>query len=177
MHQDCLKSETMTNGLQRVHNSNMRTATRNCLQSIFVAAGWAWIASAQATLGGDAASVTADAAVLHGLVRLIPGRPFTVLEIAVDNGMRVRELLDGAGLVCAVSWTGPAPPDLSPLLGPYYGPFAAALSALPSPGRRRSVHVQTAGLVVDLEGHLRAYAGRAYLPGRVPAGISQDSLR
>jgi hypothetical protein len=126
--------------------------------------------TANATLGADAASVSADAAALSGSIRAESGT--SVFTVDVDNGIHVREWLDAAGLVYAVSWSGPAQPNLSQLLGPYYSQFEAAATALPTPGRHRVVRVQAADLVVETEGYLRAYSGRAYLTAHVPAGVS-----
>jgi Protein of unknown function (DUF2844) len=39
------------------------------------------------------------------------------------------------------------------------------------------VRIATSDLVVESEGHLRAYVGRGYLPALVPAGVSIGELR
>jgi hypothetical protein len=79
--------------------------------------------------------------------------------------------------VFAVSWTAPVLPDLHRLLGSYFNEYTTALAALNRPGLRRSVRIASSGLVVESAGHLRAYAGRAYLPAFVPAGVQWADLR
>jgi hypothetical protein len=91
--------------------------------------------------------------------------------------MHVREYLNRDGIVFAVAWSGPAMPDLQRLLGPYFEEYTTALTSLKSPGLHRSVRIASSGLVVESEGHLRAYAGRAYLPALVPGGVSVADLR
>jgi hypothetical protein len=91
--------------------------------------------------------------------------------------MRVREFLNAAGVVFAVTWQGPVMPDLQRLLGAQFPVYAAALAAQERPGSHRSVRITTADLVVESEGHLRAYVGRGYLPALVPAGVSIGTLR
>ena len=131
---------------------------------------------AYAGLGGDVASVNADAADLHGIVSAEDFSRYTAQEIAAPNGMRVREFLNGNGCVFAVTWTGPALPDLRRLMGVRFAEYAAALAALKHPGLQRSLRVAMPDLIVETAGHLRAYVGRAYLPALIPSGVSLSEL-
>jgi hypothetical protein len=131
---------------------------------------------ARAGLGGDAAGVQADAAELHGAVNSASARQFDIEEISADSGVRVREFLNQGGVVFAVSWSGPVMPDLQALLGAHYAAYRAGLAALDHPGLHRSVRVASSTLVVESGGHLRAYAGRAYLPALIPAGVTAADL-
>jgi Protein of unknown function (DUF2844) len=167
----------MTHKLKVVHNGPSGMNIRDALRRALLAAGLLWVSVAHATLGGDGASVSADATAMHGTVLVQADGPVRILEITVDNGMRVRELVDATGLVFGVTWRGPAPPDLAQLLGTYYLQFTTALSSLAAPGRQREVHVGMIDLVVDSAGHLRAYAGRAYIPDRVPPGMAATTIR
>jgi hypothetical protein len=54
--------------------------------------------------------------------------------------------------------------------------YATALAALNHPGLHRSLRVALPELIVESGGHLRAYAGRAYLPALVPAGVPAADL-
>ncbi len=132
---------------------------------------------ARAGLGSDAAGIFTDAAELHGAVNSVSGQPFDVREISTDLGIRVREFLNQRGVVFAVSWSGPVMPDLQPLLGVHYAAYCAGLAMLDHPGLHRSVRVATADLVVESGGHLRAYAGHAYLPALIPSGVIAADLR
>jgi hypothetical protein len=136
-----------------------------------------WAGSACAGLGSDAAGVAADGTELHGALNATSLPQYEIEEITTDTGMRVREYLGRDGVVFAVSWSGPALPDLQRLLGTHYVEYTTALAALTRPGLHRSVRIASAELVVESSGHLRAYAGRAYLPTLVPAGISTADLR
>lgn len=132
---------------------------------------------AYAALGEGAASVTADAGLLQGVVDTVTLAQYDRIEITTASGLRVREYLTRDGTVFAVAWTGPVMPDLSRLLGPSFKAYSAALAALDHPGLHRSVRVASSALIVESGGHLRAYAGRAYLPARVPAGVPAADLR
>jgi len=135
-----------------------------------------WATPARAALGGDAASVQADGAELHGVVHAEALPLYDIQEISAD-GMRLREYISRDGAVFAVSWSGPAMPNLQRLLGTHYEAYTAALAALNHPGLHRSLRVALPELVVESGGHLRAYSGRAYLPLAVPAGIPTAELR
>ena len=136
-----------------------------------------WAGCACAGLGSDAAGVVADGTELHGALNSTSLPRYEIEEITTDTGMRVREYLGRDGVVFAVSWSGPALPDLQRLLGTHYVEYTTALAALTRPGLHRSVRIASSELVVESGGHLRAYAGRAYLPALVPAGISTADLR
>jgi len=136
-----------------------------------------WAGSACAGLGSDAAGMVADGTELHGTLTSTSLPQYEIEEISTDTGMRVREYLGRDGVVFAVSWSGPALPDLQRLLGAHYVEYTTALAALTRPGLHRSVRIASSELVVESGGHLRAYAGRAYLPALVPAGISTADLR
>ncbi len=135
-----------------------------------------WAGRAHAALGGDAAGVAADAAELRGALNTGGLQRYDIEEISAEGGIRVREYLSRDGLVFAVSWSGPVLPDLQRLLGAHFTEYCAALKALPHPGLHRSVRVESSTLIVESGGHLRAYAGRAYLPALIPAGVSDAEL-
>jgi hypothetical protein len=137
-----------------------------------------WCAApVHAALGGDAASVTSDAVALHGVIHSTPLQQYDIHEITSDNGMRLREFQDRSGVVFAVVWSGPAMPDLQKLLGASYQTYTTAVAAANHPGLKRPVRIATSDLVVESEGHMRAFSGRAYLPALIPAGTSTADLR
>jgi hypothetical protein len=138
----------------------------------------AWCAApAQAALGGDAASVASDAASLQGVIRSTPLQQYDIREITSDNGMRLREFENRSGVVFAVVWSGPAMPDLQRLLGTSYKAYTTALAAENRSGLKRSLRIATSDLVVESDGHMRAFSGRAYLPALIPTGTSAADLR
>jgi hypothetical protein len=135
------------------------------------------VGSVHASLGSDRASVLGDAAALQGALSAEIRQQYSIQEISAETGMHVREFLNQDGVVFAVSWSGPALPDLQQILGTHFAEYNAALAALTHPGAHRSVRAASSGLIVESGGHLRAYAGRAYLPALVPAGVSAADLR
>ena len=135
------------------------------------------VGSARAALGADAASVPADCAQLQGELASTSLELYDIDEITDGSGMRVREYLNRAGIVFAVAWSSPAPPDLQQLLGMHFSAYATALAALDHPGLHRSVRIDSAGLIVEAGGHLRAYTGRAYVPALIPTGVTNEELR
>ena len=137
-----------------------------------------WFApAAHAALGGDPASAEADAAALGGSLRVTTLANYRIFEISGRDGSLVREFVDGGGRVFAAAWRSPGPPDLRRLLGTRYPSYVDAVSRLEHPGLRRELSIAGADWVVESGGHLRAYAGRAYLPAWLPAGTSAAALR
>lgn len=130
-----------------------------------------------ATLGENAASVTSDANELRGVVHTTWGQQYGIFEIGTGTGVNVREFMSLDGVVFAVAWDGPVPPDLQLLLGTNFAAYSHALSALQQPGLRRSLRVTAPNLVVETDGHLRAYRGRAYLPALLSRAIPLADLR
>jgi len=131
----------------------------------FLAATPSW-----AVLGESVDSLASDQQHLRGELRSAVGEGFSVHEISSADGTFVREYASPAGLVFAVSWRGPFVPDLAQLLGSYFQEFQQASQA---PVRRRCpLAVRTERLVVELGGHMRAFRGRAYLPGALPNAVS-----
>jgi hypothetical protein len=90
--------------------------------------------------------------------------------------MRVREFLNPQGIVFAVTWAGPAAPDLQRLLGNQFAVYTTALTTRTRLGLQRSVRVATSVLVVESDGHLRHFTGRAYLPALLPSGLSMAEI-
>ncbi len=131
----------------------------------------------QAALGGDAASVLADSAEMHGIMQSTPLQQYDIHEITAASDMRVSEFLNREGIVFAVTWSGPVVPDLQRLLGAHFATYSRALAALQRPGLHRSLRIASDGLIVEFAGHLRAYNGRAYLPALVPSGIPTADIR
>ena len=134
------------------------------------------VSPARAALGGDAASVASDAAALHGVMHSTPLQQYDIHEITSDDGMRLREFLSRSGVVFAVTWSGPAMPDLQKLLGASYKTYTAAV-AENHRGLKRPIHIVTPDLVVESDGHMRAFSGRAYLPALIPFGTLTADLR
>jgi hypothetical protein len=136
-----------------------------------------WSMSAFAALGGDASSVQSDAAHLQGSVRVTDNTGYSVQEIQTPTGVTVREFVSPAGKVFAIVWQGPWPPDLHQLLGSYFTQYQQAAQAPKQRAGRAPVSIRQENLVVEHAGHMRSFAGRAYLTDQLPSGVTTESIR
>jgi Protein of unknown function (DUF2844) len=146
--------------------------TRTLFASTLLAATLA--APAFAGLGGDASSVEADRVSLKGALRVTTQSGVAVHEIKSAAGTRVREYLGADGRVFAVSWQGPAMPDLRQMLGSYSQQLEQAARAPHYNHHHFSVH--TADVVVESSAHLRAFYGRAWAPALLPQNFSAATI-
>lgn len=134
--------------------------------------------SAQASLGGDAASVRADQAHFQSALRSTVNSDYTVHELKAPTGVVVREYVSSAGKVFAVSWQGPARPDLQQLLGGYFQAFVQAVHSQKSSRMRRApLVIRQPGFVFEMGGHMRWIVGRAYIPSMAPANVPMEDVR
>jgi Protein of unknown function (DUF2844) len=158
-----------------VLDSPMSSSKRRAvLLAGFALASAAITIPAAASLGGDEATIAADHAVLEGKIKVARVQRYAVHEIAAPSGTVVREFVSPAGKVFAVAWSGPTMPDLRQVLGPYFDTYVAALAQRKARG---PVNVVLPGLVVQSSGHMRAFAGKAYLPDGMPAGVASEEIR
>ena len=136
---------------------------------------------ASAALGGNVATVQADEQAMKAKRAISTGEKYSVHEITTPYGTVVREYVSPGGTVFGVTWRGPFLPNLQQLLGNYYGEFAqAAKEARQSEPRRTrtpSLSVAQPDLVVHSAGHMRSYAGNAYVPGLLPSGVEPQDIR
>jgi len=132
-------------------------------------------AAAFAALGGDESSVQADQAQLHASLHTTQTAAYTVHELQASTGHVVREYVSPSGTVFGVTWQGPTKPDLRQLLGSHFDEVKPATPA--ARVRRGPVVIHQPGLVLEMGGHVRAFAGRAYIPELVPAGVQADTIR
>jgi hypothetical protein len=129
------------------------------------------VQAAHASLGGDPASIVADAAGIRAVDLVTSAQGYDIYAITAESGLRICEFADRTGRVFAVSWSGPVTPDLSRLLGASFATYTAALANMAQRPLHRVVRVVTPTLVVESGGHMRAFSGRAYLPALLPAGM------
>jgi hypothetical protein len=140
---------------------------------------------ARASLGGDAASIQADQIHLQGRRTMTAAGSYTVHEIQGSGGTVVREYVSTGGKVFGVAWQGPWVPDMRQLLGNYFDQFARANQAQAQANqaqngarmRRGPVLIDVPGLVVQIGGHPRAFAGRAYVPEMLPSGVGAENIQ
>lgn len=128
-----------------------------------------------AALGGTQASVKDDQSQMQGTLRTTQGSRFTMHELEATSRTTVREYVAPSGVVFGVAWQGPSQPDLRQLLGPYFQQYVDALAQRRT--RRAPVMVALPGLVVQAGGHMRAFAGRAWLPPELPSGVVPGDIQ
>lgn len=160
--------------------SPIMTAANAAFRLIITLVAAGHFAAAHASLGGGSASIDADR--LHmkvkraALLTTPSSANYTVNESTLPSGTRVRQYLSSTGVVFAVSWSGPFMPDLRQLLGPHFDTMAAEQAKQTHVGHRIfSLH--GSGLVIESGGHPRSFAGRAYLPNELPAGVTVQEIQ
>lgn len=102
---------------------------------------------------------------------------FDIHEFPTRSG-HLREYVNGAGEVFAVSWKGEQP-DLSKIFGRHYDEFSKKRQAhLKSQGMRNRFHnIQTSEITVIYGGHMKNLKGLAILRSKLPAGVQADELQ
>ena len=131
--------------------------------------------AARAALGSSVASIETDRAALHAQHSVTARGLYELHELTLPSGTTLREYRAPDGIVFAVTWNGPAKPDLSQALGAYFPGYVEAARANGA-GHNRLAATR-ADLVLVSSGHMRAFTGRAYLASAIPAGVSIDELR
>ncbi|MGG1945620.1 DUF2844 domain-containing protein [Trinickia sp. NRRL B-1857] len=103
---------------------------------------------------------------------------YTVTQTTLSTGTVVREYVSSAGTVFGIAWSGPIIPNLPELLGTYFPQYDSARAAARAaqPGRG-PLNLEAPGLVVRSGGHMGAFAGQAYLPQALPAGVGAGDIR
>lgn len=137
------------------------------------------LAPAKAGLGDSVASVQADRVSMKGQLRARSEPGYSVQEITAGTGTLIREYVSPSGVVFAVSWSGPAMPNLQQMLGTYFTQYRSAVDSQHTKAQRpghNHVEVRAPALVVHSSGHMRQYFGIAYVPSLVPPNLSISDL-
>lgn len=137
-----------------------------------------WSASCFAVLGGDVASVQVDQIHINAVLRVARAQNYTIHELKSPSGAIVREFTSSSGKVFAVAWQSPVLLDLKQLLGSHFEEFQQAAGQAQN-GRlgRGPLIIHHPGLIVEMSGHMRDFAGRAYLPDQLPANVHEEQIR
>jgi hypothetical protein len=131
---------------------------------------------ARATLGEDLRSVEGDRLVMQAASDHVPRIAYSVHTLTAQGGMVVREYVSNSGAVFGVAWSGPSMPNLKQLLGAtHFDTYVN--SPRRQHGGRGHLLVNDGNLVVESNGHMRAFFGRAYLLNAVPAGVRIDEIQ
>lgn len=134
---------------------------------------------AQAVLGDTQESIQADQIRFKGLRSRHIAWQMTTHEITLADGSGIKEYVNAAGQVFAVSWRTRLKPNLQTLLGAQYAALSEVTLAQPKgvAGMKRQQSVRLSNLVVYQGGRVNAFAGLAYVPALVPVGVDADALR
>ena len=130
---------------------------------------------AAAALGDTVASVARDQVAMRSSLSVIPAQSYDVHQLVDAHGQTVREYADRTGSIFAVTWSGHQSPDLKQLLGAYYGRYLAA--AAQHKTGHHVLSIRTPDLALSIVRVQRSAYGRAYLPARLPSGVTQADLR
>ena len=138
------------------------------------------MATAQASLGGDTASIEIDRISMkadHAARQSLASTgSYTMHEITLPYGTVVRQYVSSNGVVFAVAWNGPFLPDFRQLLGLHFDTMVAGQAKQPNAGHRFfSQH--EGDLVIESGGHQRSFAGRAYLQSGIPASVTEQEIK
>ena len=129
---------------------------------------------AWAELGG---SIHPQAVLIHEQSSVVAtARLLNVYQVTTASGTQVKEYTNADNAVVAVSWQGPTLPNLKELLGQYFQPFADRPKT-GTPVNHHSAELNTEDLVVQSQGRMRSFSGRAYLPKLLPAGFNLDQIK
>lgn len=156
-------------------SKQQRTARRRVL-----AAGLASLLGtslARAGLGEGQAAVDRDSQRMRAQHTVARASRYAVHELSSADGSRLRQYVGGNGRVFAVSWHTLYKPDLNSLLGSAFATYDdAARRAARQGGVQRQFRHDGNDLVMQSSAHLNVYAGYAYRPSLLPAGVSPQSL-
>jgi len=131
--------------------------------------------SAFAALGGNESTIETEQAQMNATRRVTRTTTHAIHEMQTPAGHVIREYVSPTGTVFGVTWQGPSKPDLKQLLGTHFDELQP--SAKPGAIRRGPIAIHQPNLVFEMSGHMRAFAGRAYIPQLVPEGVQADAIR
>lgn len=103
------------------------------------------------------------------------GAAYSVNSSVLPGGTTVREYVGADGLVFAVSWNGPFLPDLRTLLGEQFSTMTSEAARHPKAGHSQ-LHIERPDVTIESTGHMRAYAGRAWINAMLPAGFDTQDI-
>ena len=131
--------------------------------------------AAQAGLGEPKEHVEQDRVALQAAaVTVTHASAYDRHELRAANGVTVHEFSDRQGTVFAVSFVGPAMPDLKVLLGSHFAEYATKAHA--SPSTHKVYTHSSSTLQLSLVKLSRGFTGTAVVPGGIPVGVDPRDL-
>jgi Protein of unknown function (DUF2844) len=145
------------------------------LRAATLTLGIAFSGLACAQLGATIVTPSSTSGVM--LHPALAGSSVSWLESTDANQIRIRQYVAPTGQIYAVSWDGPAMPDIRALFGDWFGRYQqGATEAQSSAGGLHSSSVEGSDLMVQSSVRLREFTGRAWLPGALPAGVTSADI-
>ena len=158
--------------------ANVRASARSSACAVLLSASLLGALPAFAGLGEESTSIDADQAHVQGARRITQAANYTVHEIKAPTGTIVREYVSASGQVFGVAWQGPWPPDMRQILANYFETFRQAAEAQTnSHAGRRPLVINHPELVMHSGGHMRSFAGHAYVPAMLPQGVTAETIQ
>jgi len=103
--------------------------------------------------------------------------PYRV-ETSLDGNVTIKEYIDQAGNVFAISWAGTHPPDLNKLLGSFKEEAQKEMKNQNNIITRRSRYnrLETTNLIMERFGSMRNIRGKVILKKYLPPGVNQNEI-
>jgi len=98
-------------------------------------------------------------------------------QASQDDVVAIKEYVDSSGMVYAIRWEGPRPPDLDTLLGRYLSEYKMAVVATPFRVPRRRLMADSDNLHISQFGHPGYIFGIVYLKGQLPTNVYPEDLK
>jgi hypothetical protein len=124
-----------------------------------------------AELGGNTDSIFAEQKAFNSQISNEQKDSIVVYIQTLPSGIIIQEYLSGKGTVFAVTWSGPALPNLQILLGSYFKDYLTAIKEA-----RRSVYFSNENVIIQSSGMMGAFQGFAFLTKQAPAGFTPNNL-
>lgn len=165
-------------GVTVAEPGNKSMLSSRVFTALWIAAGVALMpVGARASLGGGVDTIAADGVHMAMRSHAVAARGTAMLHtLTLANGGTIKEYVNAAGTVYAVSWKGPGKPDLHQVLGAYFAAFQADNARRRRPGIRMAPFVDRGDVKIVTGGHPGGFWGVAWLPGIVPAGFDPHAL-
>ena len=132
---------------------------------------------AHAALGESADSIASDRKSLSAVRSAASTHDGYTIQTIESDATTVREYLSPSGVVFGIAWNGLVHPDLTRLLGSYFGEYQETLKQTPRKSGRRRLQIKTNRIIVEKWGHMRNLQGRAYVLSLIPPGVNVDDIK
>ena len=138
---------------------------------------------ASAALGEKISSIDSEERVFAASVRktAVTNSRYSVEELQTPSGT-IRQYVSSSGIIFGIAWDGLTHPDLSQLLGAYFGDYQRKLHTLRADLKKARTSarpprsVTAATITVRKWGHVRHLQGVAFAPSLIPNGTSVDEI-